>query len=170
VNRVYGVLTALLVWWAPIPSWAQPPAEGAVEAGERPPAMPPGEDRIEYLPTRTPAPFEGMLLDVDTAIRWMNARRWYQNELRLRERRAEEILRAVRESQGRELALVEASYRREILGLRQDLRDQARTLNEALVEARRDPPFYKTFGFGLLLGVGVSVLIAAGTAVLVLAI
>lgn len=128
----------------------------------QPPDIPPGEDRIEALDPNERAPYQGMLLDIDTALRWTNRLRWYREELRLQVERFDASMLAVRQSCDAELEVVRQSMGREIEGLRGDIREQAQ-----MFERSRRRPFYDTFGFGLVLGVvlvGVVVGLAAWVA------
>lgn len=132
-------------------------APGLVLAQESPPDIPPGEDRLEHLQQGVRAPYAGMLLDTDTAIRWTNRLRWYQEEFRLRLRAEEQTLQAVRASHATELRIVEESYRREIQGLRNDVRDLGSRLAQAM-----DRPWYDTVAFGI--GVGALIVVLLGVA------
>lgn len=120
------------------------------------PAIPEGPDRIESLPEGQRAPYTGMLLDTDTAIRWTNALRWWPEAFRLRV----QLLGAIHEetvaSYERRLTLVEESYTREIEGLRQDVRDVSQRLADAMTRE-----WYETVGFGVVVGVVISAVIVA---------
>lgn len=118
----------------------------------RPPDLPPGEDRIEAVSARGVAPFTGMLLETDTAIRWTNRLRWWQETFDLRIRQNAEVLAAVQQSHVTEISVLRGSYEREIDGLRADIRRTV-ALYERQLERYRDPPFYKEWGFAF--GVGV---------------
>lgn len=117
-----------------------------------PPDEPPGDDRIQPLSARQAAPFDGQLLDTDTAIRWTHRLEWYYDELHLAYRLRATLLAAERRSHEIELRLTTESMQREIEGLRQDLRDQAATAAQALAQAR-EHPWYDTFVFGFVVGV-----------------
>lgn len=129
-----------------------------------PPDIPPGEDRIEALSSGERAPFTGMLLETDTAIRWTNRLRWWRETFQLRLREQGEILDAVRSSHATEVSVLRGSYEREIEGLRQDLRSTM-ALYERQLARYRNPPFYETWGFAFGMGVvivGVIVGVTAG--------
>lgn len=131
----------------------------------RAPDVPLGDDAMEALSAGDRAPYEGILLSTDTAIRWTNRISWYRHELRLTidEWTARELATAA--SHERELTLVRESYTREIDGLREDLRAAVERYEAQLAEARRDPPFYETWGFAFGMGVlvtGVLVGVVAG--------
>lgn len=142
------VLAAALVLAPMTRVWAQ-------DAPDTPPDLPPGDDTIEAVARGEAVPFQGMLLNTDTAIRWTNRLLWYQQALRLRSEHFDDAVVMIQGSHARELGLIEASYAREIEGLRQDLRDQATAFARS-----QDPVFYETWGFALALGV-----VLAGTLV-----
>lgn len=125
----------------------------------QPPDIPPGEDRIESVEAGARAPYQGMLLDIDTALRWTNRLRWYREELRLQVQRFDASMLAVRQSCDAEIEVVRSSLTREVEGLRLDIREQAQAF-----ERSRKRPFYDTFTFGLVLGVVVVGVIVGLTA------
>ena len=126
---------------------------GAVAAQDiNPPDIPPGEDHIEVLTSGERAPFTGMLLETDTAIRWTNRLRWWRETFQLRLREQGEILDALRRSHTVEIEVIRQSYEREITGLREDLRQMV-DLYERQLERYRNPPFYETWGFAFGTGV-----------------
>lgn len=118
------------------------------------PSIPPGEDVIEAVAEGDPAPFDGMLLDTDTAIRWTNALQWWPQTFQLRLDLFEDVLAETESSHQLRLRLVEDSYRREIAGLRGDLADLANDLAEA-----RERDWYDTPVFGFVLGAAAVVLL-----------
>jgi len=149
VSRLWAVLGLVLaVWTTPGLARAQEDAEEPLVA----PDVPPGDDVIEHLALRAPAPVEGMLLDMDTSIRWTHRIEWYRQELQLQYRLRASLLDAERRSHATELSLTTTSMQREIDGLRQDLRDQAATAAQQLAQAR-EHPWYDTFVFGFVMGV-----------------
>ena len=126
---------------------------GAVAAQDvNPPDIPPGEDHIEALTSGERAPFTGMLLETDTAIRWTNRLRWWRETFQLRLREQGEILDALRRSHTVEIEVIRQSYEREITGLREDFRQMV-DLYERQLERYRNPPFYETWGFAFGMGV-----------------
>jgi hypothetical protein len=129
------------------------PGSLAAQDAPTPPDVPPGEDRIESLTLRAPAPFAGMLLDTDTAIRWTHRLEWYRAELQLQLRTSSSILEAERRSHGTELTLTRESFEREITGLREDLRTQATRYEEELARLRAPEPFWESWGFAFGMGV-----------------
>ena len=140
------ILALLLVVFS-VPAQAQdgaPVPSGDVD-------VPPGENVIVVLQEGARAPFAGQLFDSATALRWGNRIVRYRMRIHL----LEEELRICHEereaSAERQLQLVEASYTREIEGLRTDLREQA-TRYETELAGFRDPPFYETWGFAFGMG------------------
>jgi hypothetical protein len=161
VSRLAALLALLAVLGAPAAVLGQESAPEAAEAVPEPPDLPPGEDRIEHLTLRAPAPFEGMLLDMDTSLRWTFALEWYRHELGLTIRTHRRELAALDASHERELTIVRESYEREIEGLRGDLRDQATTFAQAQAH---EHPWYDTFVFGSIVGVVLSGVLVGLTA------
>lgn len=137
----YVLVVALLLSAAPTLAQEAP----------QPPDLPPGEDRIESVSQGRIAPFSGMLLDTDTAIRWTNRLTWWRETFSLRLRQQAEILDALRASHQTELEIVRASAVREIEGLRTDLRTSTERYEEMLAH-EREQPFYETWGFAFGLG------------------
>lgn len=146
-------LTAVLVVLSST-SFAQP----------EPPAIPPGEDQIEHLTTGTRAPYEGMLLSIDTALRWTNALRWWPETFQLRVRHLEQELAMHQQSWERQRQIVEEGHQHEL-----ELLLTRVTELSAEVNALRDPPFRKTRAFGFLAGAVVCVLVVVATGVAALA-
>jgi hypothetical protein len=150
------ILAVLALFVLPGQSKAQETAPRATQAPVAP-SIPTGEDVITILQLNERAPHAGMLLNTDTSIRWTNRLNWYRNELQLNINTNLRITEALEHSHAVELRLVEESYRREILGLRADLREQARRLT-------REEPWYSTFSFGLIIGTVVSAAVVGFTA------
>lgn len=128
------------------------------------PVIPPGDDRIEHVVAGSRAPYDGMLLDTDTAIRWTNRITWLRETLRLRTEEHSRILAAIQASALRDQQILEQSYTRQIEALRQDLRDAVTRYERELLR-HRDPPFYETWGFAFGVGVlvtGIIVGVVAG--------
>jgi hypothetical protein len=137
--------------------WLAPASVAAQDIN--PPDIPPGEDRIEALTSGERAPFTGMLLETDTAIRWTNRLRWWRETFQLRLREQDEILNALRRSHGTEIDIIRQSYEREILGLRDTARELVVNYEQQL-QRYRNPPFYETWGFAFGMGaVAVSVVV-----------
>lgn len=142
----------VFVLGAPALAAAQPPT---------PPRIPAGDDRIVALRRGEPAPFDGQLLDTDTAIRWTYRLEWYDSELQRQYQLRLDGLRVLEESWELRLSVVEESYTREVEGLRGDTRRIAGQL-----AAARNPGFFRTTAGGFVIGVGVSALAVVVGAVL----
>lgn len=141
MTRFWALVTFLVLFAAPA---------GAQEL-VLPPDLPPGEDRIEALSAGGRAPFDGMLLDTDTAIRWTNRLLWWRETFQLRLREHGAILEALRGSHVTEMTLTRESYEREITALRESLRSSTLRYEQELAE-RRNPPFWETWGFAFGMG------------------
>jgi hypothetical protein len=135
------------------PLSAQEASNGAPE----PPEIPPGSDVITPMTQGDRAPYTGMLLNTDTAIRWTMRLSWFRNELRLTLDGHTREIEAIQASHDRELARIRESYEREVTGLRADLREQATTFSRS-----QEQPWFNTFTFGLIVGlVGAGLLVGA---------
>lgn len=164
---VLGLVLAVLA--APGVALAQEASQTPSDGSDEPlvaPDVPPGDDVIEHLALHAPAPVEGMLMDMDTSIRWTHRIEWYRAELQLQHRMRVTLLDAERRSHAVELQLTTDSMQREIDGLRQDIRTQAATAAQQLAQAR-DRPFYDSFGFGFIMGVVVTGLLVGLTAIII---
>ena len=140
-----GFLLALLLVWS---------TEASAQEVPSPPSLPPGEDVITTLFEGGRAPHAGMLLSTDTAIRWTNRLTWWPEAFRLHLAEDAERHAATLSSHENQLRIVNASYEREIDGLRTNLRDAVARYEGELARFR-DPPFYETWAFAF--GVGVLV-------------
>lgn len=133
--------TVLSASTAPSPELRHPPVE----------TIPPGEDTITSLKKGDKAPYDGQLFSVDTAIRWGNWLQQYKyrlvwdveleqgicNEEKVHR---DQLLTIEKERAG----TVETSLR---TALRQS--EQERLKAE---EAARNPPWYSTMEFGVVVG------------------
>lgn len=131
----------------------------ALQTVPTPPAIPPGSDQVEALTEGAAAPYTGMLLDTDTAIRWTNALRWWPETFRLRMGEVGETIVALEHSHELRIRIVEESYGREVDGLRSDIRIQARQYAVELEDLRHEE-FYESWGFAFVVGVLVTVVVA----------
>lgn len=125
--------------------------------------IPPGDDVIKTLKKGALAPFSGQLFSTDTAMRWGF---WLQQyKLRLREDVLAEISRCE----------VELEYDAKVLAAEKVLRvtlvtDMTARLTRsetARIQAEddaRNPGFFRTVEFGLILGVGGAVVVAVAVA------
>lgn len=118
----------------------------------------PGEDKIVVLKKGAEAPFDGQLFSPETALRWASWLEQYQARLEL------DV------SQVRELGLIEVDYQKDLLAAQKRACDASRTdlltrlersekARLAAEEAVRNPAWYRTREFGLVLGVVGSVAI-----------
>ncbi len=112
----------------------------------------PGEDKIVVLRKGAEAPFDGQLFSNETALRWSSWLEQYQERLEL------DVSRAT------DLAQVELVYQQTLLESERKNHDTIRTdlqlrlersekARLAAEEAVRNPPWYRTREFGLVLGV-----------------
>jgi hypothetical protein len=135
-------LAAVLVFQLAVPSLAlaDPPATPAPLT-----PVPPGPDVIDIVKAGQVAPHEGQLFDQATALRWANYLQQCQSRLRLDPLYQYKLDQAdLTASQKRE-ALQQAEYTRVTTDLQNKL-----TAAEVAVAS---PPFYRTMGFGVVLGV-----------------
>lgn len=153
-------IALLLIFVLATPVAAQDTETTATVEVPVPPAMPPGDDNIVSMQTGDRAQHAGMLLDTDTSIRWLNRLTWWHETFRLHLQHDVEIQAAMAASHQRELDQQAASFGREIDGLRTDLRD-AVTRYETELAARRNPPFFETWGFAFGMG-GLAVAVVVG--------
>lgn len=116
-----------------------------------PPSIPPGDDVIVATHVGDRATIAGMLLDTDTSVRWLNRLTWWRETFRLHLEHDIESTAAVQHSHELELTLVQASYTRELEGLRTDLHDTVARYETELAQ-RRNPPFFETWGFAFGMG------------------
>lgn len=111
----------------------------------------PPEARFLYRKPGEPALYEGILLDMETAARWTALRVWYQKQLKDNADRLRKLMVAQHKTSTEILTLTEESRKREIEGLRADLRKQAKDFERA-----KRVPFYKTWTFGFVCGIVLS--------------
>lgn len=111
----------------------------------------PPEARFLYRKPGESALYEGILLDTATAARWAAVRVWYQKQMKDNADRLREVMLAQHRAAMEILAITEESRKREIEGLRADLRKQAKDFERA-----KRVPFYKTWTFGFVCGIVLS--------------
>lgn len=140
MKRFLTILVALfIIFIAPLTN-AQP-----IES------IPPGDDKIVSIKKGQPAPFDGQVFSNDTALRWAN---W------LKQLRARLELDVKKE---KDVCTVETKHRDELLGIERaragavekDAQERLRRSEEARLKAEeiaRNPPFYKTMEFGMIMG------------------
>jgi len=114
--------------------------------------IPPGDDVIESVSKGQPAPFNGQLFDVDTAIRWANWLRQYEVQIQAVERREKGLCQSEL-SYERDLNEIEV---KELQALNADLKDRLTRSETRRAQAEHDrdnPPWYKSPWMGVVLGV-----------------
>lgn len=145
-----SILSALLVLTLSSSALADPP---------KPPApltpIPPGEDRIESVQQGVATPFAGQLFDNKTAMRWGN----YLEQCRVR-------LAADVEYQWR-IDQAQIDFLKTSLAAREDQLKFVTTEYQKQLQEARDPAFYKTTWFGVVVGVVGTVAAVSATAYLV---
>jgi len=135
----------------------------AVHADDLIKTIPEGDDTIVVLREGRPAPFDGQLYSNDTALRWANWLSQYQLRLKIDVEVERKVCNA------------ELKYNLQLLDIEVKRSDEVETdLTSRLLkseEARlaaeervRDPPFYSTFSFGLVVGLLTAGLIVAAAA------
>jgi hypothetical protein len=115
-------------------------------------AVPPGEDKIVVVREGEKVPFAGQLYDGPTALRWANWLEQYRFRLRV-DVEVEKSKGEVEKTYVKSLMQIEKD-KNEVI--QKDLRERlARSEQARLVaeEEARNPPWYKTREFGLILGV-----------------
>lgn len=108
-------------------------------------AIPAGEDNIVSLRKGDPAPFSGQLFDQPTALRWGNYLEQYKFRLRLEEQSNKKVQDAQTAYYKSLLAAEQTKY----VTVVTDLQKRLTSAEDAL----RDPPWYKTTWFGVVIGV-----------------
>jgi hypothetical protein len=118
--------------------------------------IPPGDDKIVPLRLSEPAPFAGQLFDNDTALRWANWLKQYKLRLTLDTKTIEDTC-AVRARALNDSLMIE----------RQHYDEMNRTYEQKVQDLQYEvdhPPWYKSLGFGIGVGVAAT-LIAVGITV-----
>ena len=117
--------------------------------------IPPGEDVIIQLGKGEPAPYRGSLFDVNTSIRWGF---WLQQyKLRLKEDVVKEqrACKIKLEYKDKELSITKVHS----AAVQKDLQSRVLRTEKRAVAAEddaRNPSFFKTFQWGLIVGLVVS--------------
>ena len=160
-------LALILLWLAPALGFAQ---EAASTPSPDPPAalppiqtIPPGDDVITPLRKGQAAPFTGQLFDSNTALRWGNWLQQYKYRLQWDVEKQVSVCR------------VEKTYRDELLAaeekragaVEKDLTTRLERSEQARLDAEeeaRNPPWYSTTTFGVVIGV-VATAVVFGVAV-----
>lgn len=126
--------------------------------------IPPGEDQIIPLKEGEEAPFDGQLFSPATALRWANWLRQYKYKLEWDVNLVSDVCRA------------NLDYKEELLeiekkkgdDIQRDLEDRLSRSEQARLAAEeeaRNPPWYRTWEFGVGVGVVSTVALIAVTAV-----
>lgn len=126
----------------------------AQEVSPDPPvqAIPPGDDQIVQLKKGQPAPFDGQLFDPLTALRWANWLQQYKYRLVWDVERVQQTCKAETKYRDDVLAAEEERAKKveDDLTSRLERSEQARLAAE---EEVRNPPWYSTTTFGVVVGV-----------------
>lgn len=108
-------------------------------------SIPPGPDTIIPIKKGTPAPMDGQLFDDPTALRWGNWLMQYKSLVKNNKELDQQVCSAQVDLQATKLKNLQTQYDTVTADLQKKL--------DAAQAAEANPPFYKTFTFGL--GVGV---------------
>jgi hypothetical protein len=116
---------------------------------------PPGDDQIVPLALGGRAPFDGQLFSTDTAIRW--GFRLQRLRLQLEEdvAREREICAAQNDLLTTKMGLAAENQQFQLTTLRDQLAGEHQTILDltAQLAAAEEPPWYRTWTFGLIVGV-----------------
>lgn len=155
MTRVVAFLLALS-FATPVAAQDSGPADPHPGVPFTAPDIPPGNDVRVVVRLREPAPFEGILFDPQTLVRWTNRIQWLEQRLHLEHELHVTAEEAARAAFARQLQSTVASYERErewsdgeLARTREDL--AASRAHVARLERR---PWYRSFGFGMGLGAG----------------
>ena len=127
--------------------------------------IPPGDDRIVVVREGEKAPFTGQLFDQPTALRWSNWLLQYKLRLQVDADYTKKVNEADRKLRERKLEIEQEKYKTVTL----DYQKQVATLSSkvsVLENELRNPPWYKSVWFGVVLGV-VTASAAVGTGILI---
>lgn len=114
--------------------------------------IPPGDDVIAAVKKGDKVPFDGQIFDINTAIRWGNWLNQYRERLADSKAHAEKLCQTEIRYQEQIYAIEVDRYTK----LSTDLEKRLLRAEQARVSAeheRDNPPFYKSFWFGLGIGV-----------------
>lgn len=172
LRLIAAVLVCSIVNTCAVPSFAQPPTPAEVEPEPHPGApmtlpleltLP--DTRLE-LRRGTAAPYDGILFDAPTLVRWVDRIRWLETRLRLEHDLHVELETAATTSYQTLITRLTESYEREILGQREIINEAHAAIergNRRIAALERRPP-HRAFSIGMGLGAGLT-LIAAGIGV-----
>lgn len=122
--------------------------------------IPVGEDMIQAVEESEKAPYTGQLFSNDTAIRWMNYIKQYRAYVELLESK----LRNAENSKRQSMEILIEGYEKN-LTLLEDKYVKVLDENRQLSYTINNPPWYKTFTFGLIIGIVFPVLLFSVMAV-----
>jgi len=114
--------------------------------------VPPGEDKITVLPKGEKAPYSGQLFDNPTALRWAHWLQQYKFRLDFDVEREQQMCSA-RVDYYKDLNKIEKERNKKV---ELDLRVRLKRSEEARLKAEeeyRNPPWYNTRTFGVIIGV-----------------
>lgn len=136
----------------------------ATAAAEQPPIIthPPGDDKITAVFKGDKVPYDGQLFSPETSIRWAFWLQQYQQRLKADVDKEQAICSVKDEYHDSVLSIEKEKY----ASVTKDLKDkllESEKERVAAEEEARNPPWYKTWTFGLILGVVGSAGIFAGS-------
>lgn len=114
--------------------------------------IPPGDDKISVIHKGDQAPSDGQLYSTDTALRWAFWLQQYKYRLKSDVEQVQQVCKA--ETEYRDKSLVVEKTRAD--KVEKDLADRLLRSEKARLSAEdeaRNPPWYRTREFGLVLGV-----------------
>jgi hypothetical protein len=117
--------------------------------------LPPGEDAIAQMDKGDPAPFDGQLFSTDTAMRWGFWLQQYKLKLKADVERERRLSRIKLDYKNTELRI----QREHAAAVIRDLQDRLLKTEKRAIEAEddaRNPSFFKTFQWGLIVGLVVT--------------
>lgn len=119
-------------------------------------AVPPGQDQIVPVRKGEVVPFDGQLFDNNTSLRWANWLVQYKNLVKTNHTLDQQVCAADTKLADTKYELLQKQYD----AVTKDLQDK---LNKAQTEAA-SPPWYRTVGFGIAVGVVSSLAVVGITA------
>ena len=151
MKRIAAILTLALSLWT------------STAHGQDVMDIPPGEDVIAAVKKGQPAPFDGQIFDINTALRWANWLDQYQAKLKAVQTKERALCQSQLEYQA-ELDLLEID---ELKALNIDLKERLKRSETAKAQAEYElnhTAWYESVWFGVALGVvGTTGLVFLGT-------
>lgn len=114
--------------------------------------IPPGDDVIKPVRKGQAAPFDGQLFDVDTAIRWAFWLQQYKYRLDADAQRYQQVCKVEKNYRDKKLEIEKDRGSK----VEKDLKDRLLRSEKARLAAEeeaRNPPWYNTRTFGVIVGV-----------------